>query len=81
MLQAKYFWGALVVITMWVAVLIVGIASEAEFVVDSPAGRVNIPVVWGLALMALVGSWEVAAFAFRDGTAPEKEGPPPPPQA
>jgi hypothetical protein len=80
-LQAKYFWGALVIVAMWLAVLIVGVVSEAEFVVDSPAGQVNIPAVWGLALMALIGSWVVAAFAFRDGVAPEpkKEEKPLPP--
>jgi hypothetical protein len=71
MLQAKYFWGALVIIAMWVAVLIVGVVSEAEFLVDAPAGAVRIPVVWGLALMALIGSWVVAAFAFRDGSPAE----------
>ena len=73
MLQAKYFWGALVIVAMWVAVLVVGVVSEAEFLVDAPAGGVRIPVVWGIALMALVGSWVVAAFAFRDGAAEAKK--------
>ena len=73
MLQAKYFWGALVIVAMWVAVLVVGVVSEAEFVVEAPAGHVNIPVVWGIALMALIGSWVVAAFAFRDAAATPPE--------
>lgn len=84
MLQAKYFWGALVIVAMWIAVLIVGVVSEAEFLVDAPGGAVRIPVVWGLALMALIGSWVVAAFAFRDGAAPEpkkEEKPLPPTEA
>ncbi|MBN2113580.1 MAG: hypothetical protein JW785_05565 [Acidimicrobiia bacterium] len=71
MLQAKYFWGALVIIAMWIAVLVVGVVSEADFMVEAPGGNVSIPVVWGLALMALIGSWVVAAFAFRNGAAPE----------
>lgn len=67
MLQAKYFWGALVIIAMWVAVLVIGVAAEGEFVVNSPGGDVRIPVVWGVALFALIGSWVVAGAAFRNG--------------
>ena len=72
MLQAKYFWGALVIIAMWVAVLVIGVAAEGEFVVNSPGGDVRIPVVWGVALFALIGSWVVAAVAFRGEPAPKK---------
>jgi hypothetical protein len=67
MLQAKYFWGALVIIAMWVAVLVIGVMADGEFVVNSPGGDVRIPVVWGVALFALIGSWVVAGAAFRDG--------------
>jgi hypothetical protein len=67
MLQAKYFWGALVIIAMWAAVLVIGVAAEGEFVVNSPGGDVRIPVVWGVALFALIGSWVVAGAAFRNG--------------
>ena len=67
MLQAKYFWGALVIIAMWVAVLVIGVVGDGEFLVDSPRGDVRIPVVWGVALFALIGSWVVAGVAFRDG--------------
>jgi len=73
MLKGKYFWAALVIITMWVAVLIIGVAAEGEFLVDAPGGEVRIPVVWGVALFALIGSWVVAATAFREGPAPEKD--------
>ncbi len=72
MLQAKYFWGALVIIAMWVAVLVIGVAAEGEFVVRSPGGDVTIPVVWGVALMALIGSVVVGSVAFRDEAAPKK---------
>ncbi|MCU0281307.1 MAG: hypothetical protein MUE66_05675 [Acidimicrobiia bacterium] len=71
MLQAKYFWGALVIIAMWAAVLVIGVAAEGEFVVSSPGGDVTIPVVWGVALMALIGSVVVGSVAFRD-EAPKK---------
>jgi hypothetical protein len=73
----KYFWGALVIIAMWVAVLIIGVTADGEFVVDSPGGNVRIPVVWGVALFALIGSWVVALAAFRSGPAPKDEVPPP----
>ena len=81
MLQAKYFWGALVIIAMWVAVLVIGVVGEGEFLVDSPGGDVSIPVVWGVALFALIGSVVVAGAAFRDATAaePTKEEKPIPP--
>jgi len=81
MLQAKYFWGALVIIAMWVAVLVIGVAAEGEFVVSSPGGDVTIPVVWGVALMALIGSVVVGSVAFRDAAAdePKKDDKPLPP--
>ncbi len=75
MLQAKYFWGALVIVAMWVAVLVIGVAAEGEFVVNSPGGDVRIPVVWGVALMALIGSVVVAGAAFRDTTPPKAAEP------
>jgi hypothetical protein len=68
--MGKYFWGALVIIAMWVAVLVIGVAAEGEFVVTSPGGDVTIPVVWGVALTALIGSVVVAGAAFRDGPGP-----------
>ena len=70
--MGKYFWGALVIIAMWVAVLVIGVAAEGEFVVRSPGGDVTIPVVWGVALMALIGSVVVGTVAFRDDPAPKK---------
>jgi hypothetical protein len=73
----KYFWGALVIIAMWVAVLIIGVTADGEFVVDSPGADLRIPVVWGVALFALIGSWVVALAAFRDGPAPKDRVPPP----
>jgi len=78
--KGKYFWGALVIIAMWVAVLIIGVTADGEFVVDSPGGHLRIPVVWGVALFALIGSWVVAIAAFRDGPAPEKDEVPPQPE-
>jgi hypothetical protein len=82
MFKSKYFWGALVIISMWVAVLVVGVVGEGEFLVDSPGGDVHVPVVWGIALMALIGSAVVAGAAFRNGAEPKKaEAPAPPPPA
>lgn len=80
-MQAKYFWGALVIIAMWVAVLIIGVVADGEFVVNSPGGDVRIPVVWGVALFALIGSVVTAAVAFRDGPAARQDETPPAPDA
>ena len=78
MFKGKYFWGALVIIAMWVAVLIIGVTADGEFVVNSPGGDLRIPVVWGVALFALIGSWVVALAAFRDTPAAKKDEVPPP---
>ena len=78
MLQAKYFWGALVIIAMWVAVLIIGVTADGEFLAEASGGEVRIPVVWGVALFALIGSWVVAIAAFHDSPATGKEETPPP---
>jgi uncharacterized integral membrane protein len=74
----KYFWGALVIIAMWVAVLIIGVTADGEFAVHHPGGDLRIPVIWGVALFALIGSWVVALAAFRDAPAPKKDEVPPP---
>ena len=71
MFNGKYFWGALVIIAMWVAVLVIGVVGEGEFMVDAPGGEVRIPVVWGVALFALIGSVVVAGVAFRDKPEPK----------
>jgi hypothetical protein len=79
-LKGKYFWGALVIIAMWVAVLIIGVTADGEFLAEAPGGEVRIPVVWGVALFALIGSWVVAIAAFRNGSAAGKDETPPPPE-
>ena len=76
----KYFWGALVIIAMWVAVLIIGVTADGEFVVNSPGGDLSIPVVWGVALFALIGSCVVAIAAFRAGPVAKKDEVLPPPE-
>jgi len=78
--KGKYFWGALVIIAMWVAVLIIGVTADGEFMVNSPGGDLRIPVVWGVALFALIGSWVVALAAFRDAPAANKDEVLPPPE-
>ena len=75
MFNGKYFWGALVIIAMWVAVLVIGVVAEGGFIVDSPGGDVTIPVVWGVALMALIGTVVVGSVAFREGPAPKRNEP------
>jgi hypothetical protein len=79
-LKGKYFWGALVIIAMWVAVLIIGVTADGEFLAEASGGEVRIPVVWGVALFALIGSWVVAIAAFRDAAAPRQDEVLPPPE-
>ena len=63
MFTGKYFWGALVIIAMWMAVLVIGVVAEGGFIVDSPGGDVTIPVVWGVALM-VVGAFALSHTLF-----------------
>lgn len=79
MSKGKHIWGALVIITIWAAVLIVGVVGEGEFVARDPGGEIRVPVVWGVALFALIASVVVAAVAFRDRAEPRKEEAPPAP--
>ena len=81
MLKGKYLWGALVIIAMWVAVLIIGVTGAEDFVVDTAAGDVRIPAVWGVALFALIGTAVTAGVAFRDAPEPKQEEKPPTPEA
>jgi len=76
--KGKYFWGALVIIAMWVAVLIIGVTADGEFVVDSPGGHLRIPVGWGVALFALIVSWVLSFSFFSDAATTEKDEVPPP---
>jgi hypothetical protein len=81
MFRAKYFWGALVIIAMWVAVLVIGVAGEGDFIVDSARGDVRVPGAWGVALFALIGSVVVGGVAFRDLPELKQEEKPPTPPA
>jgi hypothetical protein len=80
-LRSKYFWGTLAIIAMWVAVLIIGVTTVEGFVVDTAAGDVRIPAVWGVALFALIGTAVTAGAAFRDAPEPKQEEKPPTPEA
>ncbi len=67
LMERKYFWGALAIISMWLAVLFVGVFADADFVASDPSGsEVQVPVVWGIALFAFLASWVVGFFAFRE---------------
>jgi len=80
-LKGKYFWGTLAIIAMWVAVLIIGVTAAEDFVVDTAAGNVRIPAVWGVALFALIGTTVTAGVAFRDNPEPKRDEEPPTPEA
>jgi hypothetical protein len=66
LLAEKHFWGAVVIVVVWVATLFVGIFADADLVVSSGRDSVTIPVVWGVAAIAFATTWVVAFAAFRD---------------
>jgi hypothetical protein len=66
LLSERHFWGALVIIVVWIATLFVGIFADADLEVTSGAESVTIPVVWGVAALAFVTTWVVAWASFRD---------------
>ena len=66
MATRKHFWGALVIIAVWLTVLLIGVTDEAEFLIERPGETIRVPVILGIALLALIATWVVAWFAFRD---------------
>ncbi len=61
----KYMWSGLAIIAMWLAVLFPGVYGPT-FEISSNAGDVvTIPVVWGIAFFAMIGTVIVGIFGFR----------------
>ena len=64
-MKMKYFWAALAIAAMWIAVLFVGIFGPG-LEIQSGADVVNVPVVaLSVALFALIGTIIVGVFGFR----------------
>ena len=64
-IQQRHLWAALAVIALWIAVTLVGVYAETDFVISSERTRVEVPVVWGIALFATVATWIITVTAFR----------------
>ena len=63
---AKYLLAAWSIAFMWLAVLFVGVFG-ADFHSESAGGDITeIPVVWGVALFAMIATILVAKWGFRD---------------
>lgn len=59
-------WAGICIVVVWLAVLFVGI-FDGEFRAGSAAGdHVAIPVVWGVALLAVIATIALARKGFRD---------------
>jgi hypothetical protein len=63
MMSRKFFWGAITIILIWVAVLFVGVFSEAQFEIRN-GDEVVIPGVWAIAAFAFLATWVLAVYAF-----------------
>jgi len=61
-------WAGISIVVVWLAVLFVGLFDgDAAFRAGSAAGdHVSIPVVWGVALIAMLATIAIARFGFRD---------------
>lgn len=60
-----YFWGALTIMLIWTSVLFIGVFAEAHFHAELSGDRVEIPVVWGIGLLAFLATWVVAVHSFK----------------
>ena len=65
MVASPYFWGALTIMLIWTAVLFIGVFADTHFRADSGASHIEIPVVWGIGLLAFLGTWVVAVHSFK----------------
>lgn len=66
MASRPFFWGALTIMLIWTAVLFIGVFAETHFRADFGADHIEIPVVWGIGLLAFFATWVVALYAFRE---------------
>jgi hypothetical protein len=65
MLASPFFWGALTIMLIWTAVLFIGVFADTHFRADFAGDHVEVPVVWGIGLLAFLGTWVVAAHSFK----------------
>lgn len=63
-MENKYLWTGLAIAVMWLAVLFPGVYGPS-FQVDDVTSSVTIPIAWGLAPFAMIGSIIVGIFGFR----------------
>jgi len=65
MVHRPFFWGALTIMLIWVAVLFIGVFAETHFRAEIAGDQVEIPVVWGIGLLAFLATWVVAVHSFK----------------
>ena len=65
-MQQKYVWAVASIAIMWLAVLFVGVFG-ADFRTESAGGDITeVPVVWGVALFAMIATVVVVIRGFRE---------------
>jgi hypothetical protein len=65
MVSRPFFWGALTIMLIWIAVLFIGVFAETHFRAELGADQVEVPVVWGIGLLAVLATWVVSVYAFK----------------
>ncbi len=65
LVYTRHFWAALAVIALWVSVTLVGVYTRTGLVISSNGSHVEVPVVWGVALLATVATCIIVVSAFR----------------
>ena len=63
--RQRHFWAALAIIALWLAVTLVGVYAETDFVISTHKTHVEVPVVWGVAAFATAATWVITVSAFR----------------
>lgn len=65
-LRAKWLWAAIAIVSMWMAVLFLGIFA-GNIVVDDSGSHTSVPVTVAVAFFAVFGTLIVARQGFRGG--------------
>ena len=63
--RQRHSWAALAIIALWLAVTLVGVYAETDFVISTSKTHVEVPVVWGVAAFATAATWVITVSAFR----------------
>ena len=63
-MENRYLWTGVAIAAMWLAVLFPGVYGP-DFHVTDVTSSVSIPIAWGIAPWAMLGTIVVGIFGFR----------------